>query len=168
MDFLPATPPYEDDMKTTYIRKSIPHRSPTISSSTDNSLIFQLGHDPDLCKVIYGQSLISNLRKRVSNARLYRLLPYQHRSPNVIQLANRQSSYTPPSSPTIPSQQSLSAIHCVSSVGRPSKVKGPCQACHVASDGCMRKAYHWPFPSSQVFYDKGNPYVYLCNKCGLR
>lgn len=54
------------------------------------------------------------------------------------------------------------------SSGRPSKVKGPCQACHEASDGCMRKAFNWPFPASQIFNDKGTPFVYLCNKCGLR
>lgn len=52
--------------------------------------------------------------------------------------------------------------------GRPSRVKGPCQACNEASDGCMRKAFNWPFPANQVFNDKGKPFVYLCNKCGLR
>ncbi|GAA5799620.1 hypothetical protein HPULCUR_005036 [Helicostylum pulchrum] len=52
--------------------------------------------------------------------------------------------------------------------GRPSKPKGPCEACNDNSDGCMRKAFDWPFESQQVFYDKGRPYVYLCNKCGLR
>ncbi|KAI7904121.1 uncharacterized protein BX663DRAFT_504038 [Cokeromyces recurvatus] len=55
-----------------------------------------------------------------------------------------------------------------SSSGRPSRVKGPCQACQEASDGCMRKAFNWPFPASQIFNDKGKPFVYLCNKCGLR
>ncbi|KAL0095329.1 hypothetical protein F4703DRAFT_1823708 [Phycomyces blakesleeanus] len=54
------------------------------------------------------------------------------------------------------------------SSGRPTRVKGPCQACHEASDGCMRKAFGWPFPASSVFKDKGKPFVYLCNKCGLR
>lgn len=54
------------------------------------------------------------------------------------------------------------------SSGRPSRVKGPCQACHETSDGCMRKAFDWPFPASQIFNDKGKPFVYLCNKCGLR
>ncbi|CAO3629430.1 unnamed protein product [Mucor hiemalis] len=52
--------------------------------------------------------------------------------------------------------------------GRPSRVKGPCQACNEASDGCMRKAFNWPFPANRVFNDKGKPFVYLCNKCGLR
>ncbi|KAF7730722.1 hypothetical protein EC973_001671 [Apophysomyces ossiformis] len=55
-----------------------------------------------------------------------------------------------------------------SSAGRPSRVKGPCQACQETSDGCMRKAFNWPFPSSSIFNDKGKPFVYLCNKCGLR
>lgn len=54
------------------------------------------------------------------------------------------------------------------SSGRPSRVKGPCQACHETSDGCMRKAFNWPFPTSAIFNDKGKPFVYLCNKCGLR
>ncbi|CEP16868.1 hypothetical protein [Parasitella parasitica] len=52
--------------------------------------------------------------------------------------------------------------------GRPSRVKGPCQACNETSDGCMRKAFNWPFPTNTVFNDKGKPFVYLCNKCGLR
>ncbi|KAI9025782.1 hypothetical protein CLU79DRAFT_743047 [Phycomyces nitens] len=52
--------------------------------------------------------------------------------------------------------------------GRPSRVKGPCQACQETSDGCMRKAFDWPFPATSVFNDKGRPFVYLCNKCGLR
>lgn len=58
--------------------------------------------------------------------------------------------------------------HGSTTSGRPSRVKGPCQACQEASDGCMRKAFDWPFPSSQTFNDKGKPFVYLCNKCGLR
>lgn len=52
--------------------------------------------------------------------------------------------------------------------GRPSRVKGPCQACQESSDGCMRKAFNWPFPTSSVYNDKGRKFVYLCNKCGLR
>ncbi|KAI8056538.1 uncharacterized protein B0P05DRAFT_560082 [Gilbertella persicaria] len=52
--------------------------------------------------------------------------------------------------------------------GRPTRVKGPCQACQEASDGCMRKAFNWPFSTNQTFSDKGKPFVYLCNKCGLR
>ncbi|KAI8643580.1 hypothetical protein BD408DRAFT_414525 [Parasitella parasitica] len=52
--------------------------------------------------------------------------------------------------------------------GRPSRVKGPCQACNETSDGCMRKAFNWPFPTNTIFNDKGKPFVYLCNKCGLR
>jgi hypothetical protein len=52
--------------------------------------------------------------------------------------------------------------------GRPTRVKGPCQACQETSDGCMRKAFNWPFPTSCIYNDKGKPFVYLCNKCGLR
>lgn len=66
-----------------------------------------------------------------------------------------------------PRKNSSSTTHHASS-GRPSRVKGPCQACHETSDGCMRKAFNWPFPTSTIFNDKGKPFVYLCNKCGLR
>lgn len=168
MSFLPATPPYEEEY--THSRKTTPHRSPSsISSLSDHSLIFQL--NTNVCKVIGGgpPSLLFNLRQRVSHARTlsHHLHPYSRRSStlSLIHLPHRQQDpkkpVTPPTSPiphkTIPS-----------TVGRPSKSKGPCQACHEASDGCMRKAYHWPFPTQHVFYDKGRPYVYLCNKCGLR
>jgi hypothetical protein len=54
------------------------------------------------------------------------------------------------------------------SSGRPIRTKGPCQACHESSEACMRKAFDWPFPSDEIYYDKGRPFVYLCNKCGLR
>ncbi|KAJ8662937.1 hypothetical protein O0I10_001113 [Lichtheimia ornata] len=52
--------------------------------------------------------------------------------------------------------------------GRPCRAKAPCQACREPADSCMRKAYNWPFPTSDLHFDKGRPYVYLCNKCGLR
>lgn len=48
------------------------------------------------------------------------------------------------------------------------KPKGPCQACQEHSEGCMRKAFGWPLLDEKVYYDKGKPFVYLCNKCGLR
>lgn len=48
------------------------------------------------------------------------------------------------------------------------KPKGPCQACQEHSEGCMRKAFDWPLTDGQIYYDKGRPFVYLCNKCGLR
>jgi hypothetical protein len=69
-------------------------------------------------------------------------------------------------SATTPRKNSSGTHHASS--GRPSRVKGPCQACHETSDGCMRKAFNWPFPTSTIFNDKGKPFVYLCNKCGLR
>lgn len=65
-----------------------------------------------------------------------------------------------------PAPQPARSHHATS--GRPSRVKGPCQACHETSDGCMRKAFDWPFPTSAIYNDKGKPFVYLCNKCGLR
>ncbi|KAG2174543.1 hypothetical protein INT44_006806 [Umbelopsis vinacea] len=46
--------------------------------------------------------------------------------------------------------------------------KGPCQACQEHSEGCMRKAFGWPLTDGKIYYDKGRPFVYLCNKCGLR
>jgi hypothetical protein len=48
------------------------------------------------------------------------------------------------------------------------KPKGPCQACQEYSEGCMRKAFGWPLSDGKIYYDKGRPFVYLCNKCGLR
>jgi hypothetical protein len=74
----------------------------------------------------------------------------------------KKSSTTAASTP----RRKNSSHHASS--GRPSRVKGPCQACHETSDGCMRKAFNWPFPTSTIFNDKGKPFVYLCNKCGLR
>ncbi|CAO3650767.1 unnamed protein product [Cunninghamella echinulata] len=56
----------------------------------------------------------------------------------------------------------------VFSSGRPVRTKGPCQACRESTEACMRKAFDWPFPSDEIYYDKGKPFVYLCNKCGLR
>ncbi|KAI8149037.1 hypothetical protein BJV82DRAFT_663379 [Fennellomyces sp. T-0311] len=67
--------------------------------------------------------------------------------------------------PAPPQQQQQ---HHHASSGRPSRVKGPCQACQESSDGCMRKAFNWPFPTSSIYNDKGKKFVYLCNKCGLR
>lgn len=178
MDFLPATPPYEDEeefMKIqappNYIpsRKSTPHRSPSVSM-IDKSLVFQLCGDPCLkCKVICGQSsILASLRKRVAHARtLPRLYQLRTRTPSFIQIPNKRRN----SSESLISEKKPSLDiprRSSSSAGRPSKVKGPCQACHEASDGCMRKAFDWPFPTTQVFHDKGKPYVYLCNKCGLR
>ncbi|CAO3592523.1 unnamed protein product [Absidia cylindrospora] len=65
-------------------------------------------------------------------------------------------------------QNDNTAIATAFSSGRPIRLKGPCQACHENSEACMRKAFNWPFPSDEVYYDKGRPFVYLCNKCGLR
>ncbi|KAI7848278.1 hypothetical protein BDC45DRAFT_523925, partial [Circinella umbellata] len=72
--------------------------------------------------------------------------------------------------PEISSSASVSSLKSQQQhgTGRPARIKGPCQACHESSDGCMRKAFDWPFPSNSIFNDKGRPYVYLCNKCGLR
>ncbi len=96
---------------------------------------------------------------------------YQHRN-------NNKTCYQPPplhydddhhtTTTTAATSPPVKRIKKASTSGRPSRVKGPCQACNEPSDGCMRKAFHWPFISNQVFYDKGKPFVYLCNKCGLR
>ncbi|KAI8390074.1 hypothetical protein BD560DRAFT_442649 [Blakeslea trispora] len=69
--------------------------------------------------------------------------------------------------PTDAKRTKKSAVNATPT-GRPTRVKGPCQACKEASDGCMRKAFNWPFPADQNYSDKGKPFVYLCNKCGLR
>lgn len=179
MDFMPATPPYEDEDESlksqtnlpSFIpsRKSIPHRSPSVST-LDKSLVFQLCGDECLqCKVICGQSsLLSTIRKRVARARqIPQLNQQERRRPSFIQIPNKhrdESLIKFKKASQIPK-----AITKTSSfVGRPTRVKGPCQACHEASDNCMRKAFDWPFSTCQVFYDKKRPYVYLCNKCGLR
>jgi hypothetical protein len=83
---------------------------------------------------------------------------------NVKKVSNAKSVERKKSATATPRKNSS---HHASS-GRPSRVKGPCQACHETSDGCMRKAFNWPFPTSTIFNDKGKPFVYLCNKCGLR
>ncbi|KAI9275515.1 hypothetical protein BDA99DRAFT_555303 [Phascolomyces articulosus] len=74
----------------------------------------------------------------------------------------------PETPPTSNKSTHSSATHHHASSGRPSRVKGPCQACQESSDGCMRKAFNWPFPTSSIYNDKGKKFVYLCNKCGLR
>ncbi|ORX61979.1 hypothetical protein DM01DRAFT_1331452 [Hesseltinella vesiculosa] len=68
--------------------------------------------------------------------------------------------------PNPPSNGSAPVRH--GSSGRPCRIKGPCQACQETSDGCMRKAFDWPFTTNEEYNDKGKPFVYLCNKCGLR
>ncbi|KAI9483746.1 MAG: hypothetical protein EXX96DRAFT_559562 [Benjaminiella poitrasii] len=239
-------------------RKSVPHKSPSViqdalqASLLDKSVVFQLDMHPDYdlsydvlptvscpdcgdfkctSKVICGQSLLSALRKRVTDARSEQ--PMSSSSsltpPSVVRLSRRkrartasiielprshlrrrqstesieenttdrrasfpweQRSQVPPTSMAFESDEQHQATVLVpttkkikrssavppnnirrpssSSSGRPSRVKGPCQACQEASDGCMRKAFNWPFPASQIFNDKGKPFVYLCNKCGLR
>ncbi|ORX55097.1 hypothetical protein DM01DRAFT_1383033 [Hesseltinella vesiculosa] len=71
------------------------------------------------------------------------------------------------SQPESSSTQDTFPIHTFTS-SRSLRSKGPCQACQESSEACMRKAFHWPFASDDIFYDKGRPFVYLCNKCGLR
>ncbi|KAI8642954.1 hypothetical protein BD408DRAFT_415611 [Parasitella parasitica] len=95
-------------------------------------------------------------------------IPYQHlnQEDNDYEQEDQQQVKRAKKSNSTPRRQSSTANS--QSSGRPSRVKGPCQACQEASDGCMRKAFNWPFPASQTFNDKGKPYVYLCNKCGLR
>ncbi|KAI7867141.1 hypothetical protein BDF14DRAFT_1743220 [Spinellus fusiger] len=61
-----------------------------------------------------------------------------------------------------------SSNHTLHKLSKSARIKGPCQACNEVSDSCMRKAFNWPFPTTAVFLDKGRPFVYLCNKCGLR
>ena len=149
-------------------------------------------------KIICGQSLLATLRKRVAHARqlvghsmmknkrrsMSRtiILPKRHLrnysdvsddssvandvQTSVSQQQHHSDEENDPTSVKIikkPTNRSSSSIH-----GRPSRVKGPCQACNETSDACMRKAFHWPLSSNQMYNDKDKPFVYLCNKCGLR
>jgi hypothetical protein len=147
-------------------------------------------------KVICGQSLLSALRKRIVDARSFQRPVRQiihsrkrARAASFIEIPKPPTRYRHTSSepllvqpdfikdwtlpkPIVPAVQEKKIVARYTSSyatsGRPSRIKGPCQACQEASDGCMRKAFNWPFPASQVFNDKGKPFVYLCNKCGLR
>ncbi|KAI8084479.1 uncharacterized protein BX664DRAFT_337090 [Halteromyces radiatus] len=149
-------------------------------------------------KVICGESLLSALRHRVAMARQQDLpikkriihqprrqltatciaLPTHHQpitkhKMSIPVLTNHPvipTTTDTASKLTVPKQRGRKPLqqNRHTSSGRPSRVKGPCQACQETSDGCMRKAFNWPFPASQIFNDKGKPFVYLCNKCGLR
>ncbi|KAI9472317.1 MAG: hypothetical protein EXX96DRAFT_459066, partial [Benjaminiella poitrasii] len=142
-------------------RKSVPHRSP--STLTDHkSIVFQLNKDCTPKILGADRGLLWSLRQRVSMARHHTPsssspLPVNPMQPRIHK--NRLSA-------SLPAASRRKTSHASS--GRPSRVKGPCQACHETSDGCMRKAFDWPFPTSTIFNDKGKPFVYLCNKCGLR
>lgn len=173
----PATPPYETKKYDSYSinepyatmlsppeftmdwrprKKSVPHRSPT-DQGHDKSIAFQLDSDM-VPKILYGTSLLWPLRQRVLKARSFkRVKPVKIQIPRPVQWS---SPHLVSPKPTVRRKSSHS--------GRPSRIKGPCQACRETSDGCMRKAFHWPFPTDTEFNDKGKPFVYLCNKCGLR
>ncbi|KAI9261449.1 hypothetical protein BDA99DRAFT_537838 [Phascolomyces articulosus] len=107
------------------------------------------------------QTTVSSLTPLVPNPTIT-VVPSSSLSQQVRPKQVISSSSSSVSSSSLKSQQQQHGT------GRPARIKGPCQACHESSDGCMRKAFNWPFPSNAVFNDKGRPYVYLCNKCGLR
>lgn len=167
-------------------RKSIPHRSPS-DQIHDKSIIFQLDSVHMVPKILHGTSLLWPLRQRVLKARTYptkrvkamkiqiprlqwqsttpdddlvlpKPISMQHHQPE------QQQQQQQPTPTAAPPRRKYSHPHS----GRPSRIKGPCQACQETSDGCMRKAFNWPFPTDTEFNDKGKPFVYLCNKCGLR
>ncbi|EIE88834.1 hypothetical protein G6F46_009082 [Rhizopus delemar] len=164
MSSIPSPPEFTEDC-TTHKRKSIPHRSP--SSMDDKSIIFQLSSSL-VPKILHGTSILWPLRQRVSKARTVKRVkavkiqiprPVLHETDLVLPTKPVLIQSTPPVRP-----RKYSQPHS----GRPSRIKGPCQACRETSDGCMRKAFNWPFPTDTEFSDKGKPFVYLCNKCGLR
>jgi hypothetical protein len=187
-----STPSLLSSPKPTYHtfnrRKSVPHKSPSVvqdalqASLFDKSVVFQLDPYHDTSKIISGQSLLSALRKKVAHARRKpaMMFPQRKRAVSMIEIPSiRRASVDTESDEAqqwndpmeVEEDQVKRAkkpSRRQSSSGRPSRIKGPCQACQEASDGCMRKAFQWPFPSSQIFNDKGKPFVYLCNKCGLR
>ncbi|KAI9280065.1 hypothetical protein BY458DRAFT_553480 [Sporodiniella umbellata] len=158
-------------------RKSLaPYRSPSPDQINDKSIIFQLDSLSRLPKILSGPSLLWPVRQRVLKARSH---PVQRVKPIKIQIVKAppmlpsppNTATTPPSPPlrlANPQTMAVAAPRKYPQSGRPSRIKGPCQACHEKSDGCMRKAFNWPFPTDTEFNDKGKPFVYLCNKCGLR
>ncbi|KAI8365282.1 uncharacterized protein BYT42DRAFT_596063 [Radiomyces spectabilis] len=156
-----ASPKIDQPSSNSYFETTSTMHPPV--SAVDKSVVFQLNVNvhpsynvtsetyPDTTsEVICGESLLSALRKRVAAAR---------------QQSNEEMAEKPRKKSTT-GRRSTTGGHASS--GRPSRVKGPCQACQETSDGCMRKAFNWPFPTSTIFNDKGKPFVYLCNKCGLR
>ena len=157
-------------------RKSVPQRSPSVMASAgDKSVVFQLDLESHAFSPPARRSILSVLRRKIVEQRQQRrprLYTPQHRIVTQIQMPEPKSPAAPPQQqqPQQPQQGALpsTALSLPQTQGRPVKIKGPCQACRESSDGCMRKAFNWPFPSSAVFNDKGRPYVYLCNKCGLR
>lgn len=144
-------------------------------------------------KIICGQSLLSSLHRRVTHAREPLIVTRRKRTASIIEIprsqyrrtgslsssdhsdyspvivapkARKWDSFQPYHKPTL--EQKTIRRQPNQGTGRPSRVKGPCQACQEPADGCMRKAFNWPFPTTQTFNDKGKSFVYLCNKCGLR
>ncbi|CAO3694573.1 unnamed protein product [Rhizopus stolonifer] len=147
-------------------RKSAPYRSPSPDQIHDKSIIFQFDSFNRSPKILSGPSLLWPVRQRVLKARSHpvqRVKPVKIQIPRPVIQQTTTTIATPIIPPPIPAP-----VRKYPQSGRPSRIKGPCQACHEKSDGCMRKAFNWPFPTDTEFNDKGKPFVYLCNKCGLR
>ncbi|CAO3680997.1 unnamed protein product [Rhizopus microsporus] len=167
--------------------KSMPYRSPSINDNNIHKhIVFQLSMN-DTIRIIRGHSLLSSIRKQSNQHRISHR-PYSKKKlghvATMIEIPRSIIAYDP--SPKSQEKSIENNIQPKSakrrvvqqqfpiqylpppSSGRPCRIKGPCQACQETVDGCMRKAFDWPFETSQTFFDKGKPYVYLCNKCGLR
>ncbi|KAG1286797.1 hypothetical protein G6F66_010091 [Rhizopus arrhizus] len=158
---IPSPPELTEEDVHVHKRKSIPHRSPPLVD--DKSIIFQLDSIHQSSKILSGASLLWPLRHRVLKARtVKRVKAVQIQIPRPT--VNQEEEIVVPKPVLVQQKRKYSTTHS----GRPSRIKGPCQACRETSDGCMRKAFNWPFPTDTEFNDKGKPFVYLCNKCGLR
>ncbi|KAH8553642.1 hypothetical protein BGW37DRAFT_422546 [Umbelopsis sp. PMI_123] len=153
-----------------YGRKSTPHRSPTAAQVQERDLVFQVDMiTPNgiehKSKVISGESLLMALKRRVTAARQndQALHTQSHSATQSASMELDSESETKPRE-----RQPTGQFKPHGSTVKSSKPKGPCQACQELSEGCMRKAFGWPLSDAKIYYDKGRPFVYLCNKCGLR
>ncbi|KAI8141050.1 hypothetical protein BJV82DRAFT_645494 [Fennellomyces sp. T-0311] len=151
-------------------RKSVPQRSPSVVAAGDSSVVFQLDLESHAFSPPAPHSIISTLRHRIMLERQQHQRPRLYKPQRRLVTRIKMPTKAPPATPPQPQQGARPSVglSLPQAQGRPARIKGPCQACRETSDGCMRKAFNWPFPSNAVFNDKGRPYVYLCNKCGLR
>ncbi|KAG0764626.1 hypothetical protein G6F62_003912 [Rhizopus arrhizus] len=179
----PSSPPdlHKELVYSHHRTKPLPYKSPSMKD-TSGDIVFQLRNSKS--RVLRGQSLFSLIRKNIIKKTTTKkkvthwatLIEIPKLSLSMPVQEEELIDYYTFKKPVLQQQQAYPSIHYYpttpssssSSSGRPCRIKGPCQACQETADGCMRKAFDWPFETNQTFYDKGKPYVYLCNKCGLR
>ncbi|KAI8097446.1 uncharacterized protein BX664DRAFT_326384 [Halteromyces radiatus] len=143
-----------------YLRHRVSNNNNNLSPSKDQHMKKRISSDHHLPIVA---NELSSSSTALSSSTSSSLLPISSSSSSSSSLSPSSSSkrtQQPEHLPTVTSSPFTS--------GRPVRTKGPCQACHQSAEACMRKAFDWPFPSDDIYYDKGRSFVYLCNKCGLR